>query len=55
MNLPKNDWDKYFTNNKELLNTLEDILDKEIYYPVKQDIFKAFHLCNLENLKVLKS
>jgi uracil-DNA glycosylase len=51
-------WDSMFTANIEELRSVESTVDKEIaegkvFYPPRQNRYRAFSLCPLDNVKVI--
>lgn len=55
---PPSTWEKVFQDAIAELETISEILDEEeqeygSYYPLKADIFKAFHCTKLPNVKVV--
>lgn len=58
--IPKNGWQEFFTENKSELSIIENELnqlkikyDSLKIFPQNENIFKAFELCDLNNLKVI--
>lgn len=58
--IPNNGWQKFFTENQSELSIIENELNQlKIKYeslkifPKNENIFKAFELCDLNNLKVI--
>ena len=58
--IPNNDWKEIFLMNTDELNSIEteiNILNEKYsplkIYPKKEDIFRAFELCTMKNLKVI--
>ena len=53
MNIPNNDWKLFFESNKDKIIEIEKEIDKDKFFTDKSIIYRAFHLCNLSNLKVV--
>jgi uracil-DNA glycosylase len=58
MNFPQNSWLPFFQKHKILLDSIQSKLDLDIksnkeIYPSVENRFRAFDLCDLENLKVV--
>lgn len=54
MNLPNNGWEKIFDEiDVSFLNEIEKLYDEGRIFPDKNDLFKAFKLCDYSEVKVV--